>query len=83
MKTEKCVCGNKSEKSGICKECLHLLKAKRSKSIKVIEKFREDYNRMHGIYKSYGQFTALLDQIAWRKRHFDSRRKEKNIKGLR
>ena len=78
-----CVCGNKSAKNGICEECLRLLRAKRSKNIKIVEKFREDYNRMHGTYKSYGQFVAMLDGIARRKNRFDSRRQEKNIKKLR
>lgn len=83
MESNACVCGSKSAKNGICEECMRLLRAKRSKNIKIVEKFREDYNRMHGTYKSYGQFVAMLDGIARRKNRFDSRRQEKNIKKLR
>lgn len=80
---ERCICGNKAEKDGICKECRYLLRAKRSKNIAIVEKFREDYNRTHGVYKSYGQFVAMLDLIARRKKGFDNRRKEKSIKAVR
>lgn len=82
-KEEVCICGNSCGISGICDECKYLLRAKRSKSIRVIELFRADYNRMHGTYKTYGQFVAMLDAIARRKKYFDSRRKEENIKKVR
>lgn len=78
-----CICGNKSIKNGICKECQYLLRAKRSKSIVVIEKFREDYNRNHGTYKSYGQFVLLLDMIDRRKKQLDYRRKKAVVKKVR
>ena len=58
-----CVCGNECTENGMCEECLYLLRAKRSKSIAVIEKFRKDYNTRHSTYKSYGQFVLLLDMI--------------------
>lgn len=80
---EKCICGSSATKDGLCDECRHLLRAKRSKSIKIIEKFREDYNRTHGTYKSYGQFVFMLDCIYRRKKDFDSRRKKENFKKLR
>ncbi len=73
---EKCVCGNKAVKGGLCAECHSLLRAKKSKNIKIIEKFREDYNKAHGGYKTYGQFVAMLDLIYRRKRDFDHRRKK-------
>lgn len=77
-----CICGNKCVKSGLCEECLYLLRAKRSKSIAVVEKFREDYNEKHGTYKSYGQFVLLLDTIDGRKR-LDDRRKKAVTKKVR
>ncbi len=73
---EKCICGSEIKKSGLCDECLYLLRAKRSKNIKIIEKFRYDYNRLHNTYKSYGQFVLLLDLIDRRKKNFDNRRKK-------
>lgn len=82
-KEEICICGNRCEKNGICNECICLLKAKKSKSIRVIEKFREDYNRLHNTYKSYGQFVAMIDAIARRKKYFDDRRKKENSKKIR
>ena len=78
-----CICGNKSVKSGLCDECMYLLRAKRSKSIAVVEKFREDYNKKHNTYNSYGQFVAMLDLISRRKKHFDNRRKKDNFKKIR
>lgn len=82
-KNIKCICGADAESDGICKECRTLLRAKRSKNIAIVEKFREDYNKLHGIYKSYGQFTAMIDVIARRKKNFDDRRKKEDIKRLR
>lgn len=82
-KQEICICGNSCKKDNICDECRYLLRAKRSKSIGVIEKFREDYNRSHGTYKSYGQFVAMLDNIARRKKYFDDRRKKEALKKVR
>ena len=78
-----CVCGNEGIENGLCEECLYLLRAKRSKSIVVIEKFREDYNRNHGTYKSYGQFVLLLDMIDRRKKQLDYRRKKAVVKKVR
>ena len=78
-----CVCGNESVKNGLCEECLYLLRAKRSKNIAVIEKFRTDYNSMHNTYKSYGQFVLLLDMIDRRKREADNRRKKATVKKIR
>jgi len=78
-----CICGSKSIKSGLCEECTRLLRAKRSKSIRVVEKFREDYNRLHGTYKSYGQFVLLLDLISRRKKEVDNRRKKAVVKKVR
>ena len=83
MKNEKCICGNTAVKDGICDECRYLLRAKRSKNIGIVEKFREDYNRLHGTYKSYGQFVLMLDCIYRRKKYFDSRRKKEDFKKLR
>lgn len=78
-----CICGNKSAKNGICEECIYLLRAKKSKNIGIVEKFREDYNRQHGTYKSYGQFVLLLDMIDRRKKDFDDRRKKAVVKKVR
>lgn len=78
-----CICGNKSIKNGLCEECIYLLRAKRSKSIKIIEKFRSDYNQKHSIYKSYGQFVLLLDTIDRRKREVDNTRKKADAKKVR
>lgn len=68
---------------GVCDECRYLLRAKRSKSIGVIENFRADYNKLHNTYKTYGQFVALLDAIARRKKNFDNRRKKEDFKKVR
>lgn len=81
--TDICVCGRKSVKSGLCDECLYLLRAKQSKNIGVVEKFRTDYNENHGVYKSYGQFVLLIDMIYERKRQFDDRRKKAVVKKVR
>lgn len=78
-----CVCGGKCEKDGLCEECHWLLRAKRSKSIKIVEKFREDYNRKHSTYKSYGEFVLLLDMIDRRKKDLDGRRKKAVVKKVR
>lgn len=78
-----CVCGNKSYDKGLCEECIYLLRAKKSKNISVIEKFRADYNARHGVWVTYGQFVGLIDNIAMRRKDFDCRRKEKNIKKVR
>jgi len=78
-----CICGNERVKSGLCEECLYLLRAKRSKSIAIVEKFRRDYNEKHGTYKSYGQFVLLIDMIDRRKRQVDDRRKKAAIKKVR
>lgn len=82
-KYDLCVCGNKSCEKGLCKECIYLLRAKKSKNINVVEKFRADYNARHGGYVTYGQFVGLIDLIARRRKDFDNRRKEKNIKKIR
>ncbi len=82
-KKDICVCGNESVRSGLCEECLYLLRAKRSKSIGIIEKFREDYNREHGTHKSYGQFVMMLDMVDRRKKNFDNRRKKATVKKVR
>lgn len=82
-KYDLCVCGNKSCEKGLCKECMYLLRAKKSKNINVVEKFRADYNARHGCYVTYGQFVGLIDLIARRRKDFDNRRKEKNIKKIR
>lgn len=78
-----CICGSKCIKSGLCEECLNLLRAKRSKSIRIVEKFRQDYNKKYGTYKSYGQFVLLLDMIDRRKRQVDGRRKKAVVKKIR
>lgn len=78
-----CVCGSKCVKNGLCEECLNLLRAKRSKSIRIVEKFRQDYNKKYGTYKSYGQFVMLLDMIDRRKRQVDGRRKKATVKKIR
>lgn len=77
-----CICGNNVVKNGLCEECGLLLRAKRSKSIAIIEKFRNDYNKKHGTYKSYGQFVLLLDMIDRRVKG-DNRRKKEVIKKVR
>lgn len=82
-KKERCICGSSSGVSGICDECRCLLRAKRSKKIDVIEKFRADYNKLHNTYKTYGQFVAMLDAIARRKKDFDNRRKKEGFKKVR
>ena len=78
-----CICGKGAVKSGLCEECLYLLRAKRSKSIGVVEKFRTDYNQRHDAYKSYGQFVLLLDMVDRRKREVDNRRKKAIVKKVR
>ena len=78
-----CICRNNAVKSGLCEECLYLLRAKRSKRIGIVEKFRNDYNDRHGTYKSYGQFVLLLDMIDRRKRYVDNRRKKAVVKKVR
>ena len=78
-----CVCGKKAVKDGLCEECIYLLRAKRSKSIGVVEKFRTEYNENHDIYKSYGQFVLLLDMIDRRKKSDDRRKKAAVKKVLR
>ncbi len=83
MDINNCICGKKAVKSGICEECQYLLRAKRSKNIAIIEKFRKDYNAKHGVYKSYGQFVAMLDLIARRKKGCDDRRKKAVVKKVR
>lgn len=83
MREDICYCGNRSIKNGLCEECLYLLRAKKSKSIKIIEKFREDYNNQHGIYKSYGQFVLMLDLLDRRKREIDNTRKKAVVKKVR
>ena len=79
---KKCVCGESIVKYGLCEECLYLLRAKRSKNINIVEKFRADYNKRHNTYKTYGQFVLLLDLIDRRKK-FDSRRKKATVKAIR
>ncbi len=83
MDVKNCICGKKAVKSGICEECQYLLKAKKSKNIAIIEKFRDDYNKFYGVYKSYGQFVAMIDLIARRKKYCDDRRKKDNFKKIR
>ena len=78
-----CICGNKAIKYGLCDECIYLLRAKRSRNITVVEKFREDYNKNHNTYKSYGQFVGMLDLISRRKKYFDNRRKKDDFKKIR
>ncbi len=80
---EVCICGEKVLKNGLCEECIYLLRAKRSKSIGIVEKFRSDYNERHNTYKSYGQFVMLLDLIDRRKREVDNRRKKAIVKKVR
>lgn len=82
-KFDVCVCGSGDVKDGICRECRSLLRAKKSKSIEIVEKFRADYNRQHGTYKSYGQFVLLIDTISRRKKESDDRRKETVVKKVR
>ena len=83
MREDVCFCGNRSIKNGLCEECLYLLRAKKSKNIRIIEKFREDYNNQHGTYKSYGQFVLLLDLLDRRKREIDNTRKKAVVKKVR
>lgn len=78
-----CICESKCVESGLCEECLYLLRAKKSKSIGIVEKFRKDYNEKYGTYKSYGQFVLLLDMIDRRKRQIDDRRKKAVVKKVR
>lgn len=80
---EKCVCSSIVHKRGICTECENLLKTKRIKNIMAIEKNREEYNRLHGTYKSYGQFVLLLDLIDRRRKEFDNRTKKGCVKKVR
>ncbi len=80
---ENCICGCKSVKSGLCEECIYLLRAKKSKSIGIVEKFRDDYNKKYGTYKSYGQFVMMLDMIDRRKRQVDYNRKKAAVKKIR
>lgn len=79
---KKCICGETAVKHGLCEECLYLLRAKRSKNINIVEKFRVDYNDRHGTYKTYGQFVVLLDLID-RRRKLDDRRKKAVVKKIR
>lgn len=83
MREDVCFCGNRSIKNGLCEECLYLLRAKKSKNIRIIEKFRADYNNQHGTYKSYGQFVLLLDLLDRRKREIDNTRKKAVVKKVR
>ncbi len=78
-----CICGEKAVKSGLCEECLYLLRAKKSKNITIVEKFRSDYNKCHNTYKSYGQFVLLLDTIYRRKREVDNRGKKAVVTKVR
>ncbi len=78
-----CICGEKAVKKGLCEECLYLLRAKKSKNISVVEKFRGDYNTTHNTYKSYGQFVLLLDMIDRRRREVEYRGKKAVIKKVR
>ena len=78
-----CICGSEVVKNGLCEECMDLLRAKKSKNIGVLEKFRRDYNEKHSTYKSYGQFVLLLDMIDRRKRDVDNRRKKATVKKVR
>ena len=50
---EFCICGNKAVRHGLCDECIYLIRAKRSKSIAIVEKFREDYNKIHNLHFKY------------------------------
>lgn len=76
----RCICGKNCIENGLCEECNYLLRAKRSKNINIIEKFRNDYNNKHCEYKSYGQFVLLLDTIYRRKIDSDNRRKKAVVK---
>lgn len=78
-----CICGEKSIKDGLCEECNRLLRAKKSKSINIVDKFRRDYNEQHNTYKSYGQFVLLIDTIYRRKQESDCRRKKATVKKVR
>ncbi len=80
---DKCVCGRDIIKNGLCDECAILLRAKRSKNIKIVEKLRYDYNASHSTYKTYGQFVAMIDLIYRRKKDFDNRRKKGVSKAVR
>lgn len=81
-KLDICICGKNSVKSGLCEDCLYLLRAKTSKNIVIVEKFRKDYNKKYGTYKSYGQFVLLLDTI-YRRKKLDDRRKKAFVKKVR
>ena len=52
-------------------------------NIAIIEKLRQDYNKKHNTYKSYGQFVLLLDMIDRRKRDIDNRRKKATAQKVR
>lgn len=80
---EICICGNKVFDKGLCEECLYLLRAKRSKNVNVIEKFRKDYNDKHNVYKSYGQFVLFIDMLDRRRKEVDNRRKKAAVKKVR
>ena len=82
-KIDFCICGNDAVKYGLCEECIYLWRAKKSKNISVVEKFRNDYNKNHNVYKSYGQFVLLLDMIDRRKKEVDNRRKKASFKNVR
>lgn len=79
----RCICGNICINSGLCEECRYLLRAKKSKNIAVVEKFRKDYNQKHNTYKSYGQFVLLIDMLDRRKKQIDGRRKKDSVKKIR
>ncbi len=82
-KFDSCVCGEKNIKDGLCENCRFLLRAKKSKNIGIVEKFRDDYNRNSNIYKSYGQFVLLLDMIDRRRKEVDNRAKKAVVKKVR
>lgn len=83
MSVKLCVCGEKAVKKGLCEECLYLLRAKKTKNIIVLEKFRSDYNKKHNTYKSYGQFVLLLETIDRRRKEIDNRGKKATVKKVR
>ena len=83
MSVKLCVCGEKAVKKGLCEECLYLLRAKKTKNIIVLEKFRSDYNEKHNTYKSYGQFVLLLETIDRRRKEIDNRGKKATVKKVR
>lgn len=78
-----CICNAKAVKCGLCEDCLDLLRAKKSKNIRIVERFRRDFNEKRNTYKSYGQFVLMLDMIERRKREVDGRRKKADIKKIR